>query len=141
MKNIGKKETWLIGIMIAAIMIGVIEMNISKKKTNEVGFVTSAHYFADEWPINFWNAEWDNLEEDLKQIRADGFNTVILVVPWREFQPQMDPITYDQTCLIRLKEIIKAAGKQNLNVQIRLGYINDFGGENNSTDRFYDIIR
>ena len=100
----------------------------------------AAHYFADEWPINFWNAEWDNLENDLKQIKQDGFNTIILVVPWREFQPEMQPIKYNTTCLKRLEKIIKVAAKQDLDVQLRLGYINDFGGENNSTDRFYDIV-
>ena len=35
------------------------------------------------------------MEEELAQIAADGFNTIILVIPWREFQPSVMPLTYN----------------------------------------------
>lgn len=140
-----KKRYSVIALLSLALVIGLIlwkvdTENVNLEKGNEDEFVIATHYFADEWPINFWNAEWDNLENDLKQIRQDGFNTIILVVPWREFQPGIQPVRYDETCLKRLEEIIKMADKQDLDVQLRLGYINDFGGESNSTDRFYDVV-
>lgn len=52
----------------------------------------SATYTSDAWVINFWNTESDHMEEELAQIAADGFNSIILVVPWREFQPGTAPI-------------------------------------------------
>lgn len=50
-------------------------------KSSQTDYLIATHYFADEWPINFWNAEWDNLDTDLQRISSDGFNTVIVVVP------------------------------------------------------------
>lgn len=61
--------------------------NFSRKPA----YLKSVTYFGDEWVLNFWNSETDHLEKDLEQIREDGFNSIILVVPWREFQPEMTP--------------------------------------------------
>ena len=64
-------------------------------KTEEL-YLKSATYYANDWVINFWNLEDDFLEEDLRQIAADGFNSIILAVPWREFQVDMDSRRYNQ---------------------------------------------
>ena len=61
----------------------------------ENGYLKSATYYSDEWVINFWNSESSHMEEELKQIAEDGFNSIILVVPWREFQPSMNPQRYN----------------------------------------------
>ena len=42
----------------------------------------------------------DNLDADFRQIKEDGFDSIILVIPWREFQPDMSPIRYNQYALI-----------------------------------------
>ena len=50
-------------------------------------FVRAAHYFSDGWPLNFWQImDPGKLIEELSQIIGDGFNTIILVIPWRGFQ-------------------------------------------------------
>ena len=49
--------------------------------------IKAVHYFSSSWPKSFWgDFEYSQVERDLAQIRADGFNTVILVVPWMGFE-------------------------------------------------------
>ena len=59
------------------------------------GYLKSATYYSDDWVINFWNSESKNMDAELAQIAEDGFNSIILVIPWREFQPGTNPITYN----------------------------------------------
>lgn len=103
-------------------------------------YMISAHYFADGWPMNFWNAGWDMIDQDLKQIKADGFNTIIVVVPWREFQPSVSPILYDEEIWDRLHDLLETAKEHGLYVQARAGYLHDFAGEDDAAGRFYDIV-
>lgn len=102
--------------------------------------IVAAHYFANEWPVNFWNSDWSTLQEDFIQIKGDGFQTVIIVVPWREFQPELSPIAYNESALERMKYFFQEAEKYSLQVQIRLGYLNDYYGNENPAQRFYDIV-
>lgn len=113
--------------------------NPSRKKMNS--FFISAHYFADEWPLNFWNSEMDHLKNDMMQIKADGFNSIILVVPWREFQPTISPITYNSYAFDQLENIMKEAANADLGVLVRAGYIWDFYEDSDvsSAQRYYDI--
>ena len=106
------------------------------------GYVKSASYFADEWPINFWNSEMDYLDADMEQIKNDGFNSIILVIPWREFQPTVSPITYNEYAFHKLDEIMKAANTVGLDVYTRIGYTWDFyeDEEDNILDRFYQLL-
>ena len=103
-------------------------MSVYKKESvfNRNGYVKSATYFADEWPINFWNSEMDFLEEDLKQIQADGFDSIILVIPWREFQPEISPIRYNDYAFDKLEEVMYMADVCGLEVYARIGYTWDF---------------
>ncbi len=89
-------------------------------------YLKSATYFADEWVINFWNSEMDDLEEELAQIAKDGFNSIIVAIPWREFQPQMDPIIYNDYALEQLDRVMTAAKAQGLWVSLRVGYTWDY---------------
>lgn len=108
----------------------------------EEEYVKSAHYFSDEWPINFWNSEMDNLEADLKQIKKDGFDSIILVIPWREFQPEVNPIIYNEYTFAKLDEIMKKAEQEGLEVFTRIGYTWDFYEDENTpvTNRFYQLM-
>ena len=89
-------------------------------------YLKSATYFSDEWVLNFWNSESDHMEEELQQIAADGFNSIILVVPWREFQPGLDPIAYNEYALAKLDRVMEAAKAQGLWVSLRVGYTWDY---------------
>lgn len=132
----------LVGLLFYRLIIlnGERQERGEAESTKDTAYLKAVHYFADEWPINFWNSEWDNLENDLVQIKEDGFNTVIFVVPWREFQPDTQEIVYNDKALERLDFLLTATDKVGLWVKIRLGYLNDYYGEGDVAKRFYDIV-
>ncbi len=88
-------------------------------------FIKSAHYFSSAWPVTFWQEfEEDDVSSELKQIKKDGFNTIVLVVPWRGFeigfeneQTESNPILYE-----RLTFVLKAIVEHNLKFILRLGF-------------------
>ncbi len=108
----------------------------------ENGYVRSATYFADEWPVNFWNSEMDFLKEDMQQILADGFDSVILVIPWREFQPEISPAVYQEYAFQKLDEVMRTAEACGLGVYARVGYTWDYEQDvsGNVLNRYYGLL-
>lgn len=106
------------------------------------GYVKSATYFAAEWPTNFWNSEMDNLDSDMMQIKEDGFNSIIIVIPWREFQPEINPIQYNENAFAALDQVMKAADKVGLDVYTRIGYTWDYyhDADEYILDRFFGLL-
>ncbi len=100
----------------------------------------SATYTSDAWVINFWNTESDHMEEELAQIAADGFNSIILVVPWREFQPGTAPILYNDYAFDKLDKVMQAAGRHGLWVELRVSYTWDYYEETESRLRFRELL-
>ena len=94
--------------------------------TEKPKILKSATYFGDEWVMNFWNSEMDDLKADMEQIREDGFNSIIVAIPWREFQPQMDPVGYNDHALAQLDKVMSAAKEAGLWVSLRVGYTWDY---------------
>jgi hypothetical protein len=86
--------------------------------------IVAAHYFADHWPKNFISAfRQDRVAADFARLQDDGFNTVILLVSWGDFQPVYDPCcTYDERAFDRLRFLVEAAARADLDVVLRLGY-------------------
>lgn len=111
-----------------------------EEKETEASYLKSVTYYADDWVINFWNLEDDFLEEDLRQIAADGFNSIILAVPWREFQIDMESRRYNQYALNKLHRVMDAAGEEGLLVILRVGYTWDHAGSGNVLERYQDLI-
>lgn len=105
------------------------------------GYLKAATYFSDAWVTNFWNTESDHMEEELAQIAADGFNSIILVIPWREFQPTMMPVSYNSYAFKKLDAVMKAADRHDLAVEFRVGYTWDYYAEEGSVYRFQDLLR
>ncbi len=104
-------------------------------------YLKSVTYFGDEWVLNFWNSETDHLEKDLEQIREDGFNSIILVVPWREFQPEMTPVSYNAYAWDKLDQVMTAAAKEGLWVSLRVGYTWDYWPDGSDVrKRFRDVM-
>ncbi len=83
----------------------------------------AAHYFSDGWVMNFWQImEPSKLNADFTQLIQDGFNTIILVVPWRGFQcDQFDP-KYDNFYIKQLDRVMAAADSHDLSVLVRVAY-------------------
>ena len=101
----------------------------------------SATYFGDEWVMNFWNSEMDDLGTDLEQIRKDGFNSIIVAIPWREFQPQTDPVAYNGYALEQLDKVMEAAKEAGLWVSLRVGYTWDYYEDGTDVrDRYRKIM-
>ena len=106
----------------------------------ENGYLKSATYYSDEWVINFWNSESSHMEEELKQIAEDGFNSIILVVPWREFQPSMNPQRYNDYAWEKFDRVMEAAQRQNLKVMLRVGYTWDYYSGDNVLERYEKLL-
>lgn len=106
-------------------------------------YVRSATYFSDAWPINFWNSEMDNLEVELLQIRNDGFDSIIIVIPWKEFQTSTSPIGYSDYTFEKLNEVMTTANEVGLDVYTRIGYTWDFYNDTNESvsERYLNILR
>jgi len=90
-------------------------------------YFRGVHYWGNSWTVMFWNSlELKNVDNDFKKIKKDGFNTIILAIPWGEFQPTLNPITYNYFALNRLKFLLKKAQQHNLYVILRVSYSWDF---------------
>ena len=103
-------------------------------------YIRSATYYSDDWVINFWNSESSHMDEELARIAQDGFNNIILVVPWREFQPGLTPCTYNQYAWDKLERVMEAALTQNLSVMLRVGYTWDYFGLGSVMDRYQGLM-
>ncbi|MBF0566982.1 MAG: cellulase family glycosylhydrolase [Nitrospirae bacterium] len=106
-------------------------------------YVKAVHYWGGGWPLNFWSAlELDNVDEDMELIKKDGFNTIILVVPWSEFQPGIKGPTYDKVIFDRLETVIRKADKHGVKVILRMSYLWDYapGKELTPLERTYGLL-
>lgn len=84
----------------------------------------AAHYFGRQWPKNFIAGfRREHVAEDFARLRADGFDTVVLLVSWGDFQPGMQPCcTWDERAFERLHFLLDRADEAGLKVMLRLGY-------------------
>lgn len=81
------------------------------------------------------------MDEELAQIAADGFNSIVLVVPWREFQPGVLPISYNRYAFQKLDKVMNAANAHGLMVELRVGYVWDYYNDDVATGRFRDLLK
>ena len=101
-------------------------------KTNqspEKYYVKSVHYFSSAWPKTFWqNFEKQAVRPELQQIKADGFNTIVLTVPWRGFEKNFnaDKTTSIEAMYQRLDFLLDEITALDLKFMLRLGYPHDF---------------
>ncbi len=101
-------------------------------------YLKAATYYGDTWVINFWNSEMNHLDEDMAQIAADGFNGIILAVPWREFQPY--PGSYSQYAFQNLDKVMNAAEAQGLWVEMRVSYRWDYYPGSDFAENFRKVL-
>ncbi len=82
------------------------------------------HYFGRQWPKNFIAGfRREHVAQDFARIRADGFDSVVLLVSWGDFQPGMSPCcTWDERAFERLHFLLDRADEAGLKVILRLGY-------------------
>jgi len=86
--------------------------------------IAGATYHGRNWPKNFINAfRREYVAGDFARLRAEGFNAVVLLVSWGDFQPVFEPCCrYDERAFERLVFLIEQARAAGLDVVLRIGY-------------------
>ena len=126
----------------AACVLGTASFTGMEAEAAEIPeYMRSVTYFGDEWPINYWNSEDKNMEENMARIAADGFNSLILVIPWREFQPSEGGSYFNERAFARLDQVMDCAERHGLGVVLRLGYVWDYLGATETPKRFAAITK
>lgn len=126
--------------LVAGLMLATCFSSQAAVSATPPSYLKSATYVSDAWVINFWNTESDNMDAELKQIAGDGFNSIILVIPWREFQPGTSPVSYNQYAFDKLDRVMRAAEDHGLWVELRVSYTWDYYEEEESRLRFREMI-
>ena len=103
-------------------------------------YLKSVTYFGDEWPINYWGSEDKDMAANFEKIKADGFNSIILVVPWREFQPNDGTQEFNPVAFERLNRVMSTAEAHGLWVVLRIGYSWDYYGVSELPKRFGGLV-
>ena len=88
----------------------------------------ATHYWGRAWPVNFWNSfRMEDVDRDFGQIRQDGFDTIVLVVPWGEFDPGILPCCRQNPSVWQhLDKLTERAAAAGLKVVLRFGYVWSF---------------
>ena len=105
-------------------------------------YIKAVNYFGRSWPITFWNSDLSHISADFEDIRRDGFNSIILIVPWGEFQPGVNPIRFNEDAYRRLGFVCSAAHAVGLKVFMRVSYTWDYypGVQQPTSDRSNALI-
>ncbi|MGL4230622.1 MAG: hypothetical protein ACRCWJ_04575 [Casimicrobium sp.] len=96
-------------------------------------FRRAAHYFGDHSPIGFWiDQDFSRTPDQLRRLRADGFDTVILVLNWPLFQTNIADESLDPWYAKRLKALLIEIHRAKLHAMFRVGFMHQphWGGAN-----------
>jgi len=103
-------------------MTDFTEFRIPKHK------LVTTHLFPHSWAPDFWaTLDLERIDAYLEQICDNGFNTVVVVVPWVGFQTHIEPIQYYQPYFERLNVLIAKIKSKQLQLILRIGYTHDTG--------------
>ena len=134
----------VMALALSASMAGAF-MAMSGQKTvyaaEKPAYLKSVTYFGDEWPINYWGSEDENMSANFGKIKADGFNSIILVIPWREFQPEDGREEWNQAAFDKLHQVMACAEEHGLWVTLRIGYTWDYYGPSELPARFAGVTK
>ena len=111
----GKIRTTLILLTMCLLVACGPSQNSQQSANQGKHLIKSAHYFSSAWPKTFWQEfQQSDVAAELSQIKADGFNTIVLTVPWRGFelgfennQTSSNPLLYQ-----RLEQMLKNISEQ-----------------------------
>jgi len=94
--------------------------------------IKAVHYFSSSWPKSFWgDFEYSQVDHDLAQIKADGFNTVILVIPWMGFEVNFEDGKSEPSELYeRLDWLLDKIEEADLAYGLRLSFPHNFDPQN-----------
>ena len=94
--------------------------------------IKAVHYFSSSWPKSFWeDFENSQVDDDFAQIKADGFNTVILVIPWLGFETGFeDGVPEPSRLYDRLGWLLAKIDQAGLGYGLRVGFPHSFDPNN-----------
>jgi len=117
-------------ILLILLVVSCSEKQASDQvNTHSEKFIKAAHYFSSAWPKTFWEEfEESQVDNDLQQIKRDGFNTIVLVVPWMGFETgfQNKRTTSNEKLYKRLEFVLSKIKANNLDYILRLGFPHSF---------------
>ncbi len=105
------------------------DTDVNSSPSKQSAYIKSAHYFSSAWPKTFWQEfEQADVKGEIAQIKNDGFNTVVLTVPWRGFEIGFEnPTTTSNSALYeRLKFVIQTIVDQQMKFVLRVGFPHDY---------------
>ena len=89
-------------------------------------YLKGAHWFGEAWATNFWNTRLlERAAEDFAALGEDGFNAVVLVIPWPGFTPSLTDGTLVPGRAERLLALIDLAAEADLEVVLRVSFAFD----------------
>jgi len=131
-----RKYTLLILLLLATIVIitrfGVDQAPPTPSRAPQTGnppaLIKAVHYFSSSWPKTFWeDLEYSQVDADFDQIKADGFNTIILVIPWMGFETGFEDGESEPSILYeRLEWLLAKIDKAGLAYGLRLSFPHSF---------------
>lgn len=147
MKKKAKLILGLVGLITYFVIIFYISYSndhLQQLKVETEDYWIATHYFANLWPKNMWDSEFSSVNEDFARMKEDGFNCVVILIPWREFQPDLeDPLAFNETALSKLQLLLSAADEEELGIILRLGYVWDYYENRNMEEleeRYWQLI-
>ena len=94
---------------------------------NDIPFVKAVTYYGRGNPLNFWDQRFENfINADFTRFRKEGFNTLILLVPWAGVQLTIVLPTYKSFMLERIEFVLKKAAEHGLYTIFRMSYPHSF---------------
>lgn len=103
--------------------------------------LVATHLFPHSWAPDFWaTLDLERIDAHLERVCDNGFNTVVVVVPWVGFQPQVDPITYYPPYFERLIVLIAKVKAHGLQMILRIGYTHDTGPKSEPNGHIRQVI-
>ncbi len=102
---------------------------------NKPPLIKAVHYFSSGLPASFWGGfEYSQVDDDFARIKADGFNTIILVIPWRGFETGFEDGVPEPSLLYdRLDWLLAKIDQAGLAYGLRLGFPHSFDPANGIT--------
>ncbi len=99
--------------------------------------IKAVHYFSSSWPKSFWeDFEKSQVADEFAQIKADGFNTVILVVSWMGFETGFEDGVPEPSVLYeRLDWLLTELEQADLAYGLRISFPHNFDPENGVSNR------
>jgi len=85
--------------------------------------VKAVTYWASSNPQTWLvDGQFEKMDADFTSYLHDGFNSIIVVVPWPDIQISVDPIKYDERMFNRLTSVFDKARDHGLKVFARVSY-------------------